>query len=283
MCCQEQDFAWINDSWYVISGSVFQQSSYKSGVYVCTNGTDHGECERPMSRPNLTTTMSVYDRTVDLVASRLNYSISTVTENGPAVKNSAIDIAAFRDGLAWFLDFNASATPPPSSFAEPFWSGKDQLNDASSSSDLMRLLESMLAFPLWYFQPNNYGNPDLDVENMIDGLPSAFYTKARITRPYMRINIDREMFIAFVVLHGLVLLFIWGVLLWVWITRPTLPKLSSYPLVDFAFKSREISHSGEGFGPSSHLMIAAGDKDIRRTFGVTRVTLRENNSSLKSS
>lgn len=222
--------------------------------------------------------MSVYNRTVDLVASRLNYSISSVTENGPADKSSPIDIPAFRDALAWFLDFNASATPPPSSFAEPFWSGQEQLKDPSSSSELMRLLQSMLAFPLWYYQPNNYGNPDLDVKNMIDGLPSAFYTKARITRPYMRITIDREMFIAFVVLHGLVLIFIWGVLLWVWIARPTLPKLSSYPLVDFAFKSREVSHSGHDFGPSGRLMIAAGDKDIRHTFGLTRVTLRENKS-----
>lgn len=246
-------------------------------MYVCNNGTNNGECKGHVARPNITTTMSAYNRKVSLVASRLNYSISAVTQHGPAEQNSAIDVASFRDGLAWFLDFNASATPPPSSFAEPFWSAQEQMKDPSSSGELKRLLQSMLAFPLWYFQPNNYGNPDLQVKDMVDSLPEEFYTKAQITRPYLRMTIDREMFIAFIVLDTSVLLFIWAILLWLWVLRPSLPKLSSYPLIDFAFKSRELSHLGDGFGPSERVMITANDKEIRHRFGRTRVALREEN------
>ncbi|PVH96288.1 hypothetical protein DM02DRAFT_688314 [Periconia macrospinosa] len=245
-----------------------------AGVYVCTNGTENGECERVAERPNITTTMSVYDRTVSLVASRMNYSILAVTEYGLAHPSPAIDIHSFRQGLAWFLDFNASATPPPSSFAEPFWSGQEQLKDPSSSSELMRLLQSILAFPFWYFQPNNYGNPDLEVKDMTWSLPKEFYTTARITRPYMRITIDRGMLAAFIVLNSSVLIFIWGVLLWLWISRLPLPVLSSYPLIDFAFKNKELDHSGDGFGSLDSLMMTANNKDIRHRFGCTRVTLR---------
>lgn len=253
------------------------ESDSEVGLYVCPNGTDNGECERSVSRPNITTTMTSYNRKVSIVASRLNYSISAVTDYGPAQQNSAIDIPSFRKGLAWFLDFNASATPPPSSFAEPFWSGQEQLNDPSSSSELMRLLQSMLAFPLWYFQPNNYGNPDLQPKDMIYNLPKEFYAKAQITRPYMRITIDRGMLIAFIVLDSLVLVFIWGVLVWLWMARPALPNLSSYSLIDFAFKSKELGYSADGFGPSIkyRYMMTADDKEIRHRFGKTRVALRE--------
>ncbi|KAF2464221.1 uncharacterized protein BDR25DRAFT_159442, partial [Lindgomyces ingoldianus] len=221
-----------------VSKSKMFPGSITAGVYVCANGTDSGECERPLARPNITTTMSVYKRTASIVASRKNYSISAVTNFGQAEQNSAIDIASFRNGLAWFLDFNASSTPPPSSVAEHFWNGQEQLGSPYWSSELTRLLQGMLAFPLWYFQPNNYGNPDLQMKDMIDRLPKEFYTKAQITRSYTRMTIDREMFIAFIILESLVLMSIWAILLWLWSTRPSLPKLSSYPLVDFAFKSK---------------------------------------------
>ncbi|ORY14471.1 hypothetical protein BCR34DRAFT_560515, partial [Clohesyomyces aquaticus] len=248
--------------------------SIAAGVFVCTNGTDSGECERPLARPNITTTMSVYKRTATIVASRTNFTISDVSHFGPAEQNSAIDIASFRKGLAWFLDFNASAIPPPSSVAEHFWNAQEQMANPYWSSELNRLLQSMLAFPLWYFQPNNYGNPDLQMKDMIDNLPKEFYTKARITRPFTRMIIHREMIIAFIVLESLALIFIWAVLIWLWTTRPFLPHLSSYPLVDFAFKSKESSHSGEGFGPSSLDMMVADDKKIRHKLGDTRVILR---------
>lgn len=251
------------------------QSNEILGLYVCTNGTDHGDCESSIPRPNITTTISVYNRTVSIVASRMNYSILAVTEYGKADQISSTDVTSFRAGLAWFLDFNASATPPPSSFAEPFWSGQDLLQDAAASSELKKLLQSMLAFPLWYFQPNNYGNPDLQVKEMINSLPREFYTKAQITRPYTRITINDEMFITFVVLHSLVLAFIWGVLLWLWIWKPSLPKLSSYPLIDFAFKSKELATSGDDSSPSGQYLIEADDMKIRHRFRETRIALRK--------
>jgi hypothetical protein len=41
-----------------------------------------------------------------------------------------------------------------------------------------------------------------------------------------------------------------------------------------------VSHSGDGFGPSSQYMIAADSKGIRHGFGGTRVTLREGSDSV---
>lgn len=136
----------------------------------------------------------------------------------------------------------------------------------------------MLAFPLWWFQPNNYGNPDLKMRDMIDTLPKEFYTTARITRPYVKLTIDRLMFITFVILESSVLLFILAVLLYLWIATPPLPKISSYPLVDFAFKAKELEHSGDGFGPLSQYMVVADNEDIRHNLGRTRITIRESDN-----
>ncbi|KAF2470127.1 uncharacterized protein BDR25DRAFT_152192, partial [Lindgomyces ingoldianus] len=221
-----------------VSKSKSYPGSIVAGVFVCANGTDNGECERHVDRPNITTTMSVYQRTAGVVASRANFSIMSITDIGPAEQNLGIDIPTFRKSLAWFLDFNASATPPPSSIAEKFWNSQEQISNPYWSGELTRLLQSMLAYPLYFFQPNNYGNLDLKMTDMIDDLPAEFYTKAQITRPYARMLIHRGMFIAFIALQSVALIFIWVVLIWVWVTKPSLPQLSSYPLVDFAFKSK---------------------------------------------
>lgn len=113
------------------------------------------------------------------------------------------------------------------------------------------------------------------MRDMINTLPKEFYTKARITRPYVKLTIDRQMFIVFAILESSVLLFIIAVLLYLWMAKPPLPKVSSYPLVDFAFKAKEHNHSGDGFGPSSKHMVVADNKDIRQKFGGTRINVRE--------
>lgn len=46
------------------------------------------------------------------------------------------------------------------------------------------------------------------------------------------------MFILFCFLQAFALAYAWGILLWLWVTNPQLPQISSYPLIDFAMKTR---------------------------------------------
>ncbi|KAF2659788.1 hypothetical protein K491DRAFT_622242 [Lophiostoma macrostomum CBS 122681] len=246
------------------------KGSFEAGIYVCTNGTDSGECEKPASRPNITTTMTIYQRSANLVTARSNFSIMSVTDLTPPTQNSDIDLSAYRDALSWFLDFNASATPATSSVAEYFMNGAANLENTYWSSELTRTFQSILAFPLWYFQPNNYGNVDLNVTTMSDKLPKEFYTKARLTKQFTRIMIKHDMFIVYCVLQGAALVFLWAVLIWLWLTRPKLPIISSYPLVDFAFKAKVADYEG---GTGQKGVEGANDKAIRRRLKDSRVAL----------
>ena len=218
----------------------------------------------------MTTTMTIYQRTADLVTARSNFSILSATNLSPPTQNSDIDLAAYSDALTWFLDFNASGIPATSSVAEYFWNGKDNLASPYWSSELTRTFHSVLSFPLWYFQPNNYGNIALDQTHMSDSLPKEFYTKARLTKQFTRIMIKHDMFIAYVVLQGIAIAFLWAVLVWLWVTRPRLPIISSYPLVDFAFKAKVADF--EGLGPEKGVETAS-DRTIRRRLKDSRVAL----------
>jgi hypothetical protein len=138
------------------------------------------------------------------------------------------------------------------------------------------MLQSILAFPLWEFNPNNFGNTELATHEMIQTLPPEFYTKASIVAPYTKIIINRNMFIAFLVLESSVLAFVWIVLLWLWTGRRSLPKISSYPLIDFALKTSNAA----SFEPLSQIdtfskdMLYADDRDILLALKDVKVSLR---------
>jgi hypothetical protein len=87
------------------------------GIYVCTNGTNGGECIDPGSSPNLTTTFSVFSRKASIVTSRLNYTIRSVLDVGEPTINGNLDLPSYRLAMGWLLDFNASGIPAPSSIA----------------------------------------------------------------------------------------------------------------------------------------------------------------------
>jgi hypothetical protein len=116
--------------------------------------------------------------------------------------------------------------------------------------------QSILAFPFWLFNANNYGNTALQVQQIIPVLPVEFYTEASIVAPYIKIKFDWGMFIIFLVLQGLAISFVWAVLLWVWFAVKGLPATSSYPLFDFAFKAKaEIEVDQQD-------VLNAGDLDV---------------------
>jgi len=88
------------------------------------------------------------------------------------------------------------------------------------------------------------------------------------------------MFILFCALQSIVLGLAWAVLIWVWTANPDIPEISSYPLVDFAMKTRFVDASlpANSFQDDSHiddgLAAAAGDKLIRKYLQNIRVVIR---------
>jgi hypothetical protein len=230
---------------------------------VCLNGTNAGECinSDPGPAPNLTTTFSVFSRKASIVTSRLNYTILSVLDVGEPTLNANIDLPSYRLAMDWLLDFNASSIPAPSSIAGVFWSSPDQLSSSYWSSELYNVLQSILVFPIWQFNPNNFGNTQLNAKEIVSGLPPEFYTTASITKPYTRIVINRYMFIAFLVLQSAMLAFIWLVPVWLWFSPRPLPKTSSYPLIDFAFKSSILC--GSSLGDISRRLFWANDGQMR--------------------
>jgi len=136
--------------------------------------------------PNLTTTFTLYNRQASMIVARSNFSILSLTDIEPPTQNTDIDLPAFRSALDWLLDYNASAIPAPSSIAEHFWTAQDQLSNDYWSGVPYQTFQSILAFPLWQFNANNYGNTQLLDRKVISTLPAEFYTNASVVAPYTR-------------------------------------------------------------------------------------------------
>lgn len=157
------------------------------GLYVCPNGTHLGQCQSANNvYPNLTTTFGVYRRQASMAVARSNFSILSLIDIGPPSQNTAIDLPAFRSALEWLLDYNASGIPAPSSIAETFWDAQEQLTNEHWSGVPYQTMQSILAFPLWQFNENNFGNIELKSQTIVSSLPPEFYTKASIVAPYTR-------------------------------------------------------------------------------------------------
>jgi hypothetical protein len=69
------------------------------------------------------------------------------------------------------------------------------------------------------------------------------------------------MFMTFLVLESAMLALIWLVPMWLWASPRRLPKISSYPLIDFAFKSLILSEIY--LDDISGRLFRANDKETR--------------------
>ncbi|KAL4789329.1 hypothetical protein BDV19DRAFT_395148 [Aspergillus venezuelensis] len=226
---------------FCVAASNTLEGSFAAGVYVCPEGVYEGECSLGNSTfyPNLTTTFTVFNRKTTFIASRSNMSILSVTHSSEYAQDPTLNIETFRTALSWLLDFNASSIPAPTSIAQQFWSGQGQMENTYWSPELKQTFHSLLAFPLWAFNANSIGNPDAQVLREINpNLPPEFYTTATVASPYYRIMINNVMFSVFIGLQGVLHLFIWAVLAWLCVKSPALPVITSFPLFDFAFKTR---------------------------------------------
>jgi len=94
----------------------------------------------------------------------------------------------------------------------------------------------------------------------ITSLPPEFYTQTFIVAPSVKIKFDLALFVVFIVLQSLAMVFIWGKLLWIWfcVGMKRLPKISSYPLFDAAFKARVNVEADQSY------VLNAGSSDVIR-------------------
>lgn len=88
------------------------------------------------------------------------------------------------------------------------------------------------------------GNIQARANITIPSLPAEFSTQATIVEPYAKIKIQPEMFALFLVIQGLTLVFVGGVVGWVWLSSGLSLKTSSFPLFDIAFRVK-VQHEFE--------------------------------------
>ncbi|KAL4877496.1 hypothetical protein BJY04DRAFT_222054 [Aspergillus karnatakaensis] len=236
---------------FCVSKSPTVDNSFAAGLYVCLEGAWNGTCGLGSASffPNLTTTFSIFTRRTTFITARSNMSITSVTSSSSPTQLNTLDIPTFRAAISWILDFNASNIPSPTSIAQQFYSSQSQLQNTYWSPILIQTFHSLLAFPFWFFNPNNLGNMEGYGTGITPNLPAEFYTTASVAVPHGKIIISTAMFYTFLTLQITIHLFIWSVLAWLWITNPPVPEITSYPLFDFAVKTRlKAGHSGNGIG-----------------------------------
>jgi hypothetical protein len=172
---------------------------------------------------------------------RSNLTIMDLSGLSPPERRKVTDedVSSYTSALSWLLDYSAAGIPSPSSPIELFWSNSPSLNDTFVDGVLLQSFRSILAFPVWFFNANNYGNANLSAKILNPNLPEGFYTKAAIVSPHVKLKFDSVLLIVFVALEGVVLFFLWGGLLWIRLPRSSDENftISSFPIFDFLFKA----------------------------------------------
>lgn len=237
----------------------------------------------------MTAHVSFYTRQATIVVSRSNYSIVSVLETTvrgamivscilllwlfssiltigvhhdvyfhtlqPPEPVTDFNVTAYRVALAWLLNFTAADIPGPSSISQTFWSAASQLADGPAYYGVLEQnLQSILAFPFYLFNVNNYGNPSSWVASSNDTatmmmtpgsmMPPQFYTTASLVAPRHVYVLDRAMYAGFLVLQGVALVLLWVVFGVVLFGRGQLPEVSAFPLFDIKYKARVVDEEG---------------------------------------
>jgi hypothetical protein len=183
--------------------------------------------------------MSIFSRQAVVACARSNNSILSVSNLSIPTQSPLADLSDFQLALGWLLNYTAADLPPASSIVFSFWNYDSSLSEHDWSLEAYETLKSILAFTTWFFNENNFGNPQLGVPSEEEHyfLPTDFHTTASTATPSIRFIINRKMFMVYIVLQGLPVLFCWGVMLWPIMGKLQRVKTSSFPLLDFIFKA----------------------------------------------
>jgi hypothetical protein len=155
-----------------------------------------------------------------------------------ATPDSELDMDGFKQALNWILEFDKAGIPSMSSIGEDFWSGQAQLPNTCWEQELTTTFEGILAYPIWFINWVNLGNPSLSARVMATNLPEEFYTTATIANPYRKVELSSPFTIAFLVLECIVLLSVTISVVWLCVWTNAFPKLTSFPHIDFLLKAR---------------------------------------------
>ena len=161
-----------------------------SGLFVCGDGIQNGDCKSSTNPARLMATFSIYQRHATITSARLNMSITAVREITTPHQLVEIDIDALKQSFTWLFNSTAANIPAPSSPAQFFWTAQSQLQDEYTSIAPYQLFQSLLAFPFWHFNDNNFGNVRLGSQNITTSLPEEFYTTAAVDKPMDKISVN---------------------------------------------------------------------------------------------
>jgi len=229
-----------------------------TALFVCTEGVLDGKCITSTPAPNLTTTVVFHRRKTNLLVSKKNYTISDTELLGQFDPAPISELQAYKDVLKWLLDYAGANIPAPSSIIENFWTASEQLQTPVTDNFYLQHLRSILVFPVWLFNANNYGNQDLTVMEIGKDLPPEFYTNASLVRPYLKLRFDSTILGIFVGCQAIVLVFSAAVLIWAFCRAKALPYVSSFPVFDSYFKPEVKVREPMDHGSVWH----AGDKEV---------------------
>jgi hypothetical protein len=177
------------------------------------------------------------------VASRSNTSLTSINPTSEAVPYTVEDIGALKDAMGWLLNYTASGLPASSSPLYMLWN-RQGLSDSAWSIEAYRTLKNMLAFVLWFFSDNNFGNPALSDANSLTAdetwsfLPDMYRTTASLCTPYVRLNVNQGMFALYIALELIPLLFCWAAIYWLWVMRDEFMETTSFPSIDLQIRTQ---------------------------------------------
>jgi len=179
-----------------------------------------------------------------------------------------LEVPAYREALRWLLNYTDANLPPPSSIAQSFWSSQKQLLDPSTWGILAQNFQSLLVFPFWLFNENNWGNIRVKENVTLSTLPPDFYTEASLVEPYVKLRVDRGMFALFLTLEILILIFIIGMTAWILFAGRVTHIGSSFPIFDVTFQAiiqggEELNRTQNKFTKKSNASIIESLKDTR--------------------
>jgi hypothetical protein len=232
-------------------------------VLKCTEGQNNDKCRDTGSRWNISTTVQTYRRQATTISARSNNSIVAVSNIGDAVPSSIADIQALQTALGWLFNSTAAGLPFQSSLVYEIWRTSTGLSEHDWEVEAYKTLTSSLAFALWFFTPNSYGNQayakaiNANPQTASGVLPSEYQTVAAVAQPSTHFVVDRNMFILYVVLQAIPVVIAWVIYAMVLITSLPRTTPSSFPLLDFWFKADMV-----GSLPSVEEMEDTGDSEL---------------------
>jgi len=227
--------------------------------------------------------MTLFTRQVTVLAARSNLTTMSLSSLSPPnpITLSAADISAYRSAISWLLDYSPASIPPPSSIIELFWSNQASLSDRFTDGILINAFRSVLTFPIWLFNANNYGNTQgLSARILNPNLPREFYTQAAVVSPLVKLRFDPVLLVVFMCLEGVVLAVLWIALATLFLPsvllrsndqaeRPAAEAtVSSFPVADFLFKTEIVGMQDER---QRSALREAGPMQVLRRAGGVRV------------